>query len=50
MGTYDPIETGDKANVYRYVDDMDKPVTFDPTLGVLKETIATIRKLKVGRG
>ena len=50
MGEYDPIETGDKANVYRYVDDMDKPVTFDPTLGVLKETIATIRKLKVGRG
>lgn len=50
MGEYDPIEIGDKANIYRYVDDMDKPVTFDPTLGVLKETIATIRKLKVGRG
>lgn len=25
-------------------------VQFDPTLGVLKETVATIRKLKVGRG
>ena len=50
MSEYDPIKIGDKANIYRYIDDADKPVTFDHILGVLQESIATIRKLKVGRG
>lgn len=47
MSEYDPIKTGDKANIYHYIDDKDKPVTFDPILGVLQESIATIRKMKV---
>lgn len=47
MSTYDSIGIGDKANVYHYVDDMCGPVDFDPTMGILKETIAIIRKLKV---
>lgn len=48
MSEYDPIKTGDKANIYRYIDNTNKPVTFDTTLGILKETVAIIRNLKLG--
>lgn len=48
MGSYDAIEIGDKANVYHYIDNMCGPVDFDPTMGILKETVAIIRNLKIG--
>lgn len=49
MSSYDVIGIGDKANVYHYVDDINKPVSFDITLGILKETVAIIRILKMGK-
>lgn len=49
MSAYDIIGIHDKANVYHYVDDMCGPVTFDPTMGILKETVAIIRNLKLGK-
>lgn len=48
LSNYDAIEIGDKANVYHYIDSVFKPRTFDLSLGILKETVAIIRNLKIG--
>ena len=48
MGEYDIIGIQDKNNVFHYIDNTNKSVTFDTTLGILKETVAIIRNLKLG--
>ena len=48
LSDYDAIGIGDKANVYHYIDSVFKPRTFDLSLGILKETVAIIRNLKIG--
>lgn len=48
LSNYDVVEIGDKANVYHYIDSVFKPRTFDLSLGILKETVAIIRNLKIG--
>lgn len=48
LSNYDSVGIGDKANVYHYIDSVFKPRTFDLSLGILKETVAIIRNLKIG--
>jgi hypothetical protein len=48
LSNYDAVGIGDKANVYYYIDSVFKPRTFDLSLGILKETVAIIRNLKIG--
>lgn len=48
LSNYDAVGIGDKANVYHYIDSVFKPRTFDLSLGILKETVAIIRSLKIG--
>lgn len=48
LSNYDVVGIGDKANVYHYIDSVFKPRTFDLSLGILKETVAIIRNLKIG--
>ena len=48
LSSYGAVGIGDKANVYHYIDSVFKPRTFDLSLGILKETVAIIRNLKIG--
>lgn len=48
LSNYDAVGIGDKANVYHYIASVFKPRTFDLSLGILKETVAIIRSLKIG--
>ena len=48
LSNYDAVGIEDKANVYHYIDSVFKPRTFDLSLGILKETVAIIRNLKIG--